>query len=187
MYHISFKAWTKDYEYFIFCFISRFACLDCALVGKVCYKDKPIHVRGRNTFSTSFWTEIIRYRNHRIIECIWLEGALETTSSPAIGKDIFHYTSLLKAPSNPALTISRESPAVLGNLFQGLTTLTDMNFSLISNLILLFCFKVIIPCSLTIWPCEKLSYGPPLGTGMLLWGHPGAFSVPGWTTELSQP
>jgi len=52
-----------------------------------------------------------------------------------MGKDTFHYTRLLKAPSSLALN-TREwtSTASLGNLFQCLTTLIVKNFSLIANL-----------------------------------------------------
>ena len=42
-----------------------------------------------------------------------------------MGRDPFHQTSLLKAPSNLALNTAREGAATasLGNLGQGLTTL----------------------------------------------------------------
>jgi len=50
--------------------------------------------------------------------------------------DIFHQTRLLRAPSNLALNTAREGAATasLGNLGQGLATLTRKNFFLISNL-----------------------------------------------------
>ena len=53
-----------------------------------------------------------------------------------MGRDTFHYTRLLKAPSNLTLSTSREraSTSTLGNLFQCLTTLTIKNFFLTSNL-----------------------------------------------------
>jgi len=53
-----------------------------------------------------------------------------------MGRDTFQQTRMLKAPSNPALNISREGAATasLGNLGQGLTTLAIKNFFLISNL-----------------------------------------------------
>ena len=53
-----------------------------------------------------------------------------------MGRDTFHQTKLLKAPSNLALTTAREgaSPASLGNLGQGLTTLIVKNFFPISSL-----------------------------------------------------
>ena len=43
-----------------------------------------------------------------------------------MGKDTFHQTRLLKAPSNPALNIPREGAATasLGDLCQCLTTFT---------------------------------------------------------------
>ena len=53
-----------------------------------------------------------------------------------MGRDIFHQTRLLRAPSNLAFNTSREEAftASLGNLGQGLTTLMGKNFFLISNL-----------------------------------------------------
>jgi len=55
-------------------------------------------------------------------------------------RDIFHQTRLLKAPFNLALNTARDGRATasLGNLGQGLTTLTVKNFFLISNLNLFF-------------------------------------------------
>jgi len=46
-----------------------------------------------------------------------------------MGRDIFHQTRLLKAPSNLALNTAREGAATapLGNLGQGLITLTVKN------------------------------------------------------------
>jgi len=53
-----------------------------------------------------------------------------------MGRDTFHQTRLLRAPSNPALNTSREGAATTsqGNLFQCLTTLLVKNFFLIANL-----------------------------------------------------
>jgi len=53
-----------------------------------------------------------------------------------VSKDIFNYTSLLKAPSSLALNVSRDgaSTTSLGNLFQCFTTLVGKNFFLISSL-----------------------------------------------------
>jgi len=53
-----------------------------------------------------------------------------------MGRDIFHQTKVLQAPSNPALDTAREGAATasLGNLGQGLTTLMGKNFFLISTL-----------------------------------------------------
>jgi len=54
-----------------------------------------------------------------------------------MGRDTFHQTRLLKVPSNPASSTSREegaSTASLGNLLQCLTILTVKNFFLIPNL-----------------------------------------------------
>jgi len=58
-----------------------------------------------------------------------------SSNSPATGKDTFHQTRLLKAPSKLALNTAREgeSTASLGNLCQGLTTLMVKNFFLVSN------------------------------------------------------
>jgi len=55
---------------------------------------------------------------------------------PAIGRDTFHQTRLLRAPSNLASNTAREGAvtASLGSLGQGLTTLTVKNFFLILNL-----------------------------------------------------
>jgi len=53
-----------------------------------------------------------------------------------MGRETFHQTRLLTAPSNEALDISRYGAATasLGSLGQHLTTLTTKNFFLISNL-----------------------------------------------------
>jgi len=53
-----------------------------------------------------------------------------------MGRDTFHYTTLLKARSNPPFNTAREGAprAPLGNLVQCLTTLTVKHFFLISNL-----------------------------------------------------
>jgi len=53
-----------------------------------------------------------------------------------MGRDTFHWTRLLKAPSNVALNTSREGAAItaLGNLFQTLTSLTVKDFFLIFGL-----------------------------------------------------
>jgi len=59
---------------------------------------------------------------------------------PAMGRDSFHQTRLLRAPFNLALNAAREGAATasLSNLCQGLTTLRVKNFLLISNLDLPF-------------------------------------------------
>jgi len=51
------------------------------------------------------------------------------SNPPAISRDIFHQTRVLKAPSNLALKPAREGAATafLGNLGQGFTTLTVKN------------------------------------------------------------
>jgi len=65
-----------------------------------------------------------------------LKGTLQIISQfqpPAMGRDTFHQTRLLKAPCNLASNTSREGAATasLGNLFQCLTTLPVKNFFLI--------------------------------------------------------
>jgi len=57
-----------------------------------------------------------------------------------MGRNTFHQTRLLKAPSNLSLNPAKEGAvtASLGNLGQGLTTLRVKNFFLISNLKLPF-------------------------------------------------
>jgi len=75
---------------------------------------------------------------HRIIEWFGLEGTLKTISFQprAMSRDTFHYTRLLKAPSNLALDTAREGAdtASLGNLFQCLNTLIIKNFFFITSL-----------------------------------------------------
>jgi len=53
-----------------------------------------------------------------------------------MGRDPFHQTRVLQAPSNLALNTAREGAATasLGNLGQGLTTLKGKNFFVISKL-----------------------------------------------------
>jgi len=53
-----------------------------------------------------------------------------------MGRDTFHQTRLLRAPSSLAFNTAREGAATasLGNLGQGLTILTLKNFFLMSNL-----------------------------------------------------
>jgi len=76
--------------------------------------------------------------HHRITEQFGLEGTLKIIwfQPPAVGRDIFHQTRLLRAPSNLAFNTAREGAATasLGNLCQCLTTLRVKNFFLISNL-----------------------------------------------------
>ena len=57
-----------------------------------------------------------------------------------MGRDTCHKIVLLKVPSSLALNTSREgaSTASLGNLIQGLTTLTVKNFFLISDIFPIF-------------------------------------------------
>jgi len=55
---------------------------------------------------------------------------------PAMGRDPFHQTRLLRAPSNLALNTASEGAAIasLGNLCHCLITLRVKNFVLVSNL-----------------------------------------------------
>ena len=75
---------------------------------------------------------------YRIIEWFGLGGTLKLIwfQPPAMSRDIFHQSMLLRAPSNLAMSTAREGAATasLGNLGQGLTTLTGKDFFLISNL-----------------------------------------------------
>jgi len=73
---------------------------------------------------------------------VWVGVDLITSSSsipPALGRDPFHQTRLLQAPSDLALNTAREGTATasLGYLVQGFATLVVKNFFLRSNLDLL--------------------------------------------------
>jgi len=76
--------------------------------------------------------------SHRITEWFGLEGTLKIISfhPPAIGRDPFHQTRVLRAPSSLALNPDREGAATasLGSLGHGLTSLTVKNFFIISHL-----------------------------------------------------
>jgi len=70
-------------------------------------------------------------QNHRMI---WVGRDLTdhlAPTPPAMGRDTFHWTRLLKAPSSLALNTAREGEATpaLGNLFQCLTALTVLSSS----------------------------------------------------------
>jgi len=75
------------------------------------------------------------WHNHRITEWFELEGTVQF-HPPAKGRDPFHQPRVLKVLSNLALNPAREGAATasLGNLGQGLTTITVKNSFLISNL-----------------------------------------------------
>ena len=66
-----------------------------------------------------------------------------SSNPPAMGRDTFHQTRLLNAPSNLALNTSTEgaSTTSLGNLFWCLTALMVKNFFFMANLNLL-CFSL---------------------------------------------
>jgi len=76
--------------------------------------------------------------NHRIIEWFGWEGTFRghLAQPPAVSRDIFNQTRLLRAPSNLALNVSRDGASTTspGNLYQRFTTLTVNNFFLISSL-----------------------------------------------------
>jgi len=75
-----------------------------------------------------------------------------------MGRDPFHQTRVLQAPSSLALSTAREGAATapLGNLGQGLMTIRVKNFFLLSDLNLpLFQLEAITPCSVTPCSCEK--------------------------------
>jgi len=119
-----------------------------------------------------------------------------------MGRDTFHQTRLLKAPSNLALNPAKEGAATasLGNLGQGLTTLRVKNFFLISHLNLpSFSLKplspvlslhglVKVPLQLSCRPlqvlegCSKVSPQP-----SLLQAEQPQLSQPFLTAEVLQP
>jgi len=72
-------------------------------------------------------------------------------------RDTFHQTRLLKAPSNLALNTARKRAATasLGNMCQGLNTLTVKNFFLISNLNLPSCSLQPLPLVLSLHALVK--------------------------------
>jgi len=81
-----------------------------------------------------------REYNHRMV---WFERDFQRPSSsnpPAMSRHTFHWTRLLRAPSNLALNSSREGTATasLGSLFQCLITLIVKKLFLIPNLNLPF-------------------------------------------------
>jgi len=80
--------------------------------------------------SRSLWSK----KNHQITDWFGWEGTFEghTVQPPAMGRDISNQTRVLRAPSSLAWNGSRDgaSPTSLGNLGQGLTTLSVNNFLL---------------------------------------------------------
>jgi len=75
--------------------------------------------------------------NHRLTECFGLERTFRghLVQPPAMSRDIFNQTRLLRAPSNLTLNVSRDGALTtsLGNICQGFTTLMVKNFLLISS------------------------------------------------------
>lgn len=77
------------------------------------------------------------YEDHRTTEQPGLEGTLEAhqVPAPAMGRDIFLWVRMLKAPSNQSSNApSGASTTSLGNLSQHLTTLNVKNVLFIPNL-----------------------------------------------------
>ena len=77
-----------------------------------------------------------------------LEGTFRghLVQPPAVSRDIFNQTRLLRAPSNLTWNVSRDAASTtsLGNLCQGSATLIIKNFFLLSSLTLSsFWFKTI--------------------------------------------
>jgi len=97
-----------------------------------------------------------------------------SSSPPAMSRDTFHYTRLLRAPSSLALNIAGEGTATasLGNLCQCPVTLTVKNFFLLSTLNLPSFSLKPLPLVLSLHALVKvpqqLSCKPPSGTGRLL-------------------
>jgi len=83
-------------------------------------------------------------QNHIIMEWFGLEGPLEAIepSPPAVSRDIFTWIRVLRAPSNLAWNVLRDgaSTTSLGNLGQGLTTLTVKNFFYLIAIVIGLCY-----------------------------------------------
>lgn len=100
-----------------------------------------------------------------------------------IGRDLKNHlltaplggNTLIRAPSNHALSTSRDGPcsACLDNLLQCLTTLTANNFFLIFNLNL-SSLKIIPPCPVTTCHYKKSLCSFPVGS---LWVLEGCYEV----------
>jgi len=96
------------------------------------------------------------------------------SNPPAMGRDSFHQTRLLRAPSNLALNTAREGAATasLGNLCQGLTTLMVKNFFPISKLNLpsfgLEPFPLVLSLHTLVKSPSPSFLSAPSGTGRLL-------------------
>ena len=93
-------------------------------------------------------------QNHRTIEKFGLEGTFKghLVQPPAMSRDIFTQTRLLRAPSNLTFNVSRDgaSTTFLGNLFQYFTTLQQKIFFLISSLNLTTFSLKPLPCVLSL-------------------------------------
>jgi len=75
---------------------------------------------------------------HRIIEHFGVEATFKghpVPTPPAVSRDIFNQTRLLRAPSSLTLNVSTDgtSTTSLGNLCQGFTTFSVKNFFLLSS------------------------------------------------------
>lgn len=104
-----------------------------------------------------------------------------------------HLTRFLRAPSNLALNPSR-----MGHPQLPLQPVPVPHYPLCNEFLpdifsksLLFLFKSLPPCPVTIYPCKKafslLFYKPPVWMGRLQWGSPRAFPSPGWTICTHTP
>ncbi|XP_051475419.1 bifunctional 3'-5' exonuclease/ATP-dependent helicase WRN isoform X2 [Apus apus] len=104
-----------------------------------------------------WWSLISQY--HRIPVWFGLEGNSKIIwfQPPCMGRDTSHQPRLLQAPSNLPFNTARDGAATasLGNLGQGLTTLTLQNSLLISSLHLPLPLFIHPPCPLPPCPCPK--------------------------------
>jgi len=120
--------------------VSSASAVDGRRVGKPNTKCAVIREEQLMHLTIFFLYLILLINFHRIIESWngldWKGPYISSSSNPpAMGRDPFHQTRLLKTPSNLALNTAREGAATasLGNLGQGLTTLVVKNFFLRSN------------------------------------------------------
>jgi len=86
-----------------------------------------------------------------------------------MGRNIFHQPRMLQAPSNPALSTTREGAATasLGSLGQGLSTLKVKNFFLTANLNLPSFGQKPSPLVLSLHALVKRTFSPTIKWNML--------------------
>lgn len=100
------------------------------------------------------WDKV--YLHHRNLK--WLGWEISSSSNPAMGRDTFHCTRLLKALSNLALNPAKGwGVHNLPGQPVPVTNLTVKNFFLTSNLF--FLFVPMAPCPITTIPEEDSSSG----------------------------